>query len=336
MEPAKTTFRRPELLVPNPKARLREQVHEVVRFKQFSPRTEAAYWNFIRQFIFFHNKRHPREMGKPEVEAFLTHLAKARNVSVSTQNQALNALVFLYQQVLHQPFEQLGPIERPLRRPKVPVVLSRAEVNRLVAVMDGTFALIARLLYGTGMRLMEGLRLRVKDVDFERGQIVVHDGKGFKDRVTVLPVSLRETLTAHLKRVEALHQRDLKIGLGRVWLPGALRVKYPSAESEWIWQWVFPSKIISVDPETGQRGRHHVNSMSVQRAVKDAARLAGLRKPATPHTLRHSFATHLLESGADIRTVQDLLGHKDVATTQIYTHVMVKPGIGVRSPLDVI
>ena len=334
MEAAKTTFGPPDRLIPNPKARLREQVHEVMRFKHFSPRTESAYWNFIRQFIFFHNKRHPREMGKGEVEIFLSHLAKARNVAVSTQNQALNALLFLYQEVLHMPFQQLGPFERPRRRPKIPTVMSRAEVNRLLAAMDGTFALIARLLYGTGMRLMEGLRLRVKDIDFDRGQIVVHDGKGFKDRVTMLPDSLREPLAAHLKRVEGLHQQDLKVGLGRVWLPGALRVKYPKAEREWIWQWVFPSKMISVDPESGMRGRHHVNSMSVQRAVKGAARLAGLRKRVTPHTLRHSFATHLLESGADIRTVQELLGHHDVATTQIYTHVMQKPGIGVKSPLD--
>lgn len=334
MEAAKTTFRPPEGLLPNPKARLREQVHEVMRFKQFSPRTESAYWNFIRQFIFFHNKRHPREMGKLEIEVFLTHLAKARKVAVSTQNQALNALLFLYKEVLHLPFEHLGSFERPLRRPKVPTVMSRAEVNRLVAVMDGTFGLIARLLYGTGMRLMEGLRLRVKDIDFDRGQVVVHDGKGFKDRVTVLPDALREPLKAHLGRVEALHQQDLKMGLGRVWLPGALRVKYPKAEREWMWQWVFPSKIISVDPESGMRGRHHVNSMSVQRAVKEAARLAGLHKPITPHTLRHSFATHLLESHTDIRTVQDLLGHKDVATTQIYTHVMQKPGLGIKSPLD--
>jgi integron integrase len=334
MKPAKTTFQPRESFIPNPKLRLREQVHEVMRFKQFSPRTEAAYWSLIRQFIFFHNKRHPLEMGKPEIEAFLTHLAKNRNVAVSTQNQALNALVFLYREVLHKPFEQLGPVERPLRRRKVPVVLSRAEVSRLLAAMEGTFALIARLLYGTGMRVLEGLRLRVKDVDFERGQILVHDGKGFKDRVTVLPDSLREPLAAHLKRVEFLHQQDLKNGLGKVWLPGALRVKYPNAEQEWIWQWVFPSKTISVDPETGRRGRHHTNPMSMQRAVRVAARMAGIRKQVTPHTLRHSFATHLLESGTDIRTLQDLLGHKDVTTTQIYTHVMQKPGLGIKSPLD--
>jgi integron integrase len=334
MASANTTFQPQAGLIANPKLRLREQVHEVMRFKQFSLRTESAYWNWMRQFIFFHQKRHPREMGKAEVEAFLTHLAKARNVSVSTQNQAVNALVFLYREVLHQPFDPLGNIERPHRLPRIPVVLSRMEVNQLLAAMEGTFELLARLLYGTGLRLMEGLRLRVKDLDFSRGQIVVHDGKGFKDRVTVLPESLRTPLTAHLKRVEGLHQRDLQAGLWRVWLPGALRVKYPKAEQEWIWQWVFPSKMISVDSESGRRGRHHVNAMSVQRAVKAAARVAGVRKTVTPHTLRHSFATHLLEGGTDIRTVQDLLGHKDVSTTQIYTHVMQKPGIGVKSPLD--
>ncbi|HTY87638.1 MAG TPA: integron integrase [Candidatus Acidoferrum sp.] len=334
MESANTTFRPRESLIPNPKLRLREQVQEVMRFKHFSLRTESAYWNWMRQFIFFHNKRHPREMGKAEVEAFLTHLAKNRNVAVSSQNQALNALVFLYREVLHQPFDQLGAVERPHRLRRIPVVLSRAEVSRLLEAMEGTFGLIARLLYGTGMRLLEGLRLRVKDLDFERGQIIIHDGKGFKDRVTILPESLQAPLTAHLKRVEGLHQRDLKAGLGRVWLPGALRVKYPKADQEWIWQWVFPSKMVSVDPESGLRGRHHVNSMSVQRAVKQAARIAGLRKAVTPHTLRHSFATHLLEAGTDIRTVQDLLGHKDVTTTQIYTHVMQRPGLGVKSPAD--
>ncbi len=334
MSPANTSFGRREGFRPNPKLRLREQLREVMRFKQFSRRTEEAYWIYIRQFILFHGKRHPREMGKPEIEAFLSHLTTAKLVAVSTQNQALNALVFLYREVLHQPFDELGPVERPLRRPKVPVVLSQPEVARLLAHMEGTLGLLARLLYGTGLRLMEGLRLRVKDVDFGRNQIIVHDGKGFKDRVTMLPEVLRTELKAHLQRVAALHEQDLKLGLGRVWLLGALRVKYPNAEREWIWQYVFPSKRISVDPETKLRRRHHVDEMAVQRAVKASARLAGLQKVVTPHTLRHSFATHLLENGYDIRTVQDLLGHKDVSTTQIYTHVMQKPGIGVKSPLD--
>jgi integron integrase len=255
-------------------------------------------------------------------------------VAAATQNQALNALVFLYREVLHQPFDQLGAVERPLRRPKVPVVLSRGEAQRLLAAMAGTPGLIARLLYGTGLRLMEGLRLRVKDVDFARNQIIVHDGKGFKDRVTVLPKTWRAGLEEHLTRVKVLQEQDLRAGLGAVWLPGALRVKYPKAEREWVWQWVFPSKSISTDPESRSQRRHHLNEMNVQRAVKEAARVAGLQKVVTPHTLRHSFATHLLENGYDIRTVQDLLGHKDVTTTQIYTHVMAKPGLGVRSPLD--
>ena len=336
MEPAKTTFRRPDGFIPNPKLRLREQLREVMRFKQFSLRTEEAYWVWIRQFIVFHNKQHPRELGKTEVETFLSHLTTAKNVAVSTQNQALNALVFLYREVLHLPFDQLGAVKRPLRRPKVPVVLSQPEVTRLLETMEGTTGLIARLLYGTGLRLMEGLRLRVKDVDFGRHQIIVHGGKGDKDRVTVLPETLSEPLTVHLKRVQALHEHDLKAGLGRVWLPGALKVKYPNADREWIWQWVFPSKTISVDPLSGLRGRHHVNEMSIQRPVREAARLANLRKAVTPHTLRHSFATHLLENGYDIRTVQNLLGHKDVTTTQIYTHVMQKPGLGVKSPVDLI
>jgi integron integrase len=334
MEGTNTTFQRNEGFVPNPKLRLREQVREVVRFKHLSPRTEETYWNWIRQFILFHGKRHPREMGKPEMESFLSHLATQRNVAVSTQNQALNALVFLYREVLHQHFEDLGAIERPRRMRRLPVVLSRAEVGRLLDATEGTAGLIARLLYGTGLRLMEGLRLRVKDLDFERGQVIVHDGKGFKDRVTMLPDKLKLELQQHLKRVQGLHQRDLAAGLGRVWLPGALRVKYPNANREWAWQWVFPSKMLSIDPETGLRGRQHVNAMSVQRMVKESARAAGLAKVVTPHALRHSFATHLLENGYDIRTIQDLLGHKDVTTTQIYTHVMARPGLGVRSPLD--
>jgi integron integrase len=248
----------------------------------------------------------------------------------------LNALVFLYREVLHQPFDELGPVERPRRLPRLPVVLSRAEVDRLFDAMEGTTRLIAQLLYGTGLRLMEGLRLRVKDLDFERGQVAVHDGKGRKDRVTMLPEKLKPDLQQHLKRVQSLHRRDLAEGLGRVWLPGALRVKYPNADREWAWQWVFPSKLRSTDPETKREGRHHVNEMSVQRMVKQAGRLAGINKLVTPHALRHSFATHVLEAGYDIRTLQDLLGHKDVTTTQIYTHVMQKPGLGVRSPLDLV
>jgi integron integrase len=335
MEPGKTTFRPRETLVPNPKLRLRDQVHEVMRFKQFSLRTEETYWNWIRQFIFFHNKRHPREMGKAEIEAFLTHLAARRNVAVSTQNQALNALVFLYREVLHQPFDELGPVERPRRLPRLPVVLSRAEVDRLFDAMEGTTRLIAQLLYGTGLRLMEGLRLRVKDLDFERGQVAVHDGKGRKDRVTMLPEKLKPDLQQHLKRVHSLHRRDLAEGLGRVWLPGALRVKYPNADREWAWQWVFPSQSVSVDPRSRLKRRHHLDSGTVDKALRLAVAKAGLAKRVTSHTFRHSFATHLLQRGNDIRTIQELLGHADVSTTMIYTHVLRQGGLGVRSPLDV-
>jgi integron integrase len=335
MEPGKTTFRPRETLVPNPKARLREQVHEVMRFKQFSLRTEETYWNWIRQFIFFHNKRHPREMGKAEIEAFLTHLAARRNVAVSTQNQALNALVFLYREVLHQPFDELGPVERPRRLPRLPVVLSRAEVDRLFDAMEGTTRLIAQLLYGTGLRLMEGLRLRVKDLDFERGQVAVHDGKGRKDRVTMLPEKLKPDLQQHLKRVHSLHRRDLAEGLGRVWLPGALRVKYPNADREWAWQWVFPSQSVSVDPRSRLKRRHHLDPGTIDKAIRLAVAKAGIAKRVTSHTFRHSFATHLLQRGNDIRTIQELLGHADVSTTMIYTHVLRQGGLGVRSPLDV-
>jgi integron integrase len=335
MEPGKTTFRPRETLVPNPKARLREQVHEVMRFKQFSLRTEETYWNWIRQFIFFHNKRHPREMGKAEIEAFLTHLAARRNVAVSTQNQALNALVFLYREVLHQPFDELGPVERPRRLPRLPVVLSRAEVDRLFDAMEGTTRLIAQLLYGTGLRLMEGLRLRVKDIDFERGQVAVHDGKGRKDRVTMLPEKLKPDLQQHLKRVHSLHRRDLAEGLGRVWLPGALRVKYPNADREWAWQWVFPSQSVSVDPRSRLKRRHHLDPGTIDKAIRLAVAKAGIAKRVTSHTFRHSFATHLLQRGNDIRTIQELLGHADVSTTMIYTHVLRQGGLGVRSPLDV-
>ena len=332
----KNTARSParDLLVPNPQLRLRDQVREVMRFKHYSVRTEEAYWNWMRQFILFHGKKHPREMGDAQVHAFLTHLAKERNVAVATQNQALNALVFLYGQVLHQPLGQLEEFVRPSRPARLPVVLTQEEARRLLAAMPVRHALLARLLYGTGLRVMEGVRLRVKDVDFGAGQIAVRDGKGFKDRVTMLPDSLREPLQGQLERARVLHEGDLAAGFGRVHLPHALERKYPNANREWCWQYVFPAEKRSLDPQTKVERRHHVQEENLQRAVKEAARLAGLTKPVTPHVLRHSFATHLLENGYDIRTVQDLLGHKDVATTQLYTHVMVRPGIGVRSPLD--
>ena len=326
MASANTTFRPRESLIPNPKLRLREQVHEVIRFKQFSSRTESSYWNWIRQFIFFHQKRHPREMGKAEIEVFLTHLAKARNVAVSSQNQALNALVFLYREVLHLERVVAG-FERVRRPGRVPVVLSREEMQAVLGQLSGLHGLIARLLYGTGMRLMEGLRLRVKDVDFARGQIVVRGGKGDKDRVTMLPDSLRRATMEHLKETRKTWESDVAAGYGRVWLPGALRVKYPKAELEWGWQWVFPSAELSIDPETKVRRRHHVTDAAVQGAVKTAGIRARLTKTVTPHVLRHSFATHLLEGGTDIRTLQELLGHSPREITE-YANLMLRFALG--------
>jgi integron integrase len=321
-------------VVPNPKARLLDQVREVIRVKHYSIRTEEAYVQWIKRFIFFHGKRHPREMGAGEIEAFLTDLAVQRKVAAATQNQALNALLFLYREVLHVELGEFSAV-RAKRPDRLPVVLTKAETAKLLAAMKpGTIGLMARLLYGTGMRLMECIRLRVKDLLFEENQIVVRDGKGSKDRVTMLPASVKVELEAHLERVKLLHQSDLAAGGGEVYLPYALARKYPQAPKEWGWQYVFPALSLSRDPRTGKVQRHHASETSLQRAVKEAVRLAGIVKPASCHSLRHSFATRLLESGYDIRTVQELLGHKDVATTQIYTHVMQKPGLGVRSPLD--
>jgi len=338
IRPTKTAPR--ERLVPNPKARLREQLHEVCRFKHLSPRTEEAYWGWLRRFLVFHRQggqwRHPKELGGPEVQRFLSHLATERQVAASTQNQALNALVFVYQEVLGQSFELEGAFERAQRPKRLPVVLTRAEVSRLLAAIPAEHQLAVRLLYGSGLRLMELLQLRVKDVDLERRQIMVRSGKGDKDRVTMVPESLVALLGAHLVRRRQEHEADTAAGFGGVALPEGLARKYPGAAAEWGWQWVFAMRSLSVDPASGQRRRHHLLADSVQRAVKEAVSRAGLAKPATPHTLRHSFATHLLEGGTDIRSVQDLLGHKDVSTTQIYTHVMQKPGLGVRSPLDLV
>ena len=320
--------------IPNPKLRLREQLREVMRFLHYAVRTEETYWMWIRRFILFHNKGHPKDMGAPEVHEFLTHLATHDHVAVSTQNQALNALVFLYARVLLKPFGQLEEFVRPQRPARLPVVLTQDEVKRVLASVAEKVALPVRLLYGTGMRVMEVTRLRVKDVDFGAGQIVVRDGKGFKDRVTVLPSTLEKPLRDQLARARLIHERDVADGYGRVHLPYALARKYPQADREWCWQYVFPAGQRSLDPQTGVERRHHIKEDILQRALKEAVRIAQIPKHATPHSLRHSFATHLLETGYDIRTVQELLGHQDVATTQIYTHVMKKPGLGVRSPLD--
>lgn len=323
-----------ERFVPNPKLKLKEQVHDVMRFKHYSLRTETMYWHWIRRFILFHGKKHPREMGAPEVRAFLTDLAVNGNVAAATQAQALNGLVFLYRDVLCVELGLIGEIERPRRKPKLPVVLSKAETQRVLAAVTPEHQLICQLLYGTGMRLLECLRLRVKDIDFAGGKIDIHDGKGMKDRVTVLPESLRQPLQTQLQRAQVWHQADLDKGAGAVWLPFALERKYCNAAQEWCWQYVFPAPNLSTDPLSGKIRRHHVHEHTVQRAIKAAAALAQINKPISPHTFRHCFATHLLEAGYDIRTVQELLGHSNVSTTQIYTHVLSKPGVGVRSPLD--
>jgi integron integrase len=309
-------------------------VREAIRVRHMSLRTEAAYVDWVRRFILHHGKRHPREMGAEEVEAFLTHLAVERSVSASTQNQAKAALLFLYRQVLGIELPWLNELVQAKRGERLPVVLTPGEVRAVLDQMDGQMALVARLLYGTGMRLLEGLRLRVKDVDFERLEVIVREGKGNKDRVTMLPERLAAPLREHLDKVKAIHRQDLKDGLGEVFLPDALAVKYKAAARAWGWQWVFPSGVLSVDPRSGLTRRHHLHAESVQRAVREAARAAELVKPVTPHVLRHSFATHLLMAGHDIRTVQELLGHKDVETTMIYTHVLNRGGKGVASPLD--
>ncbi len=317
-----------------PAPRLLDQVRTVLRRKHYAYRTEQVYVNWIRKFILFHKKRHPKSMGRKEVEEYLTHLAVDRKVAASTQNQALNAILFLYKMVLENPLDFPHDTVRARRSHNLPTVLSKAETNDLIACLTGVNLLIGQLLYGSGLRLSECVRLRVKDLDFKQHHIVVRSGKGNKDRITMLPDALVEPLNRHLKRVRLMHQKDLKAGGGRVYLPFALASKYPGAQIDWIWQYVFPAKGLSVDPRTDKEQRHHLSRSTVQRAVRKASRLAGIQKRVTCHTLRHSFATHLLENGYDIRTVQELLGHKDVKTTMIYTHVINRPGLAVRSPLD--
>ena len=306
----------------------------VIRQRNYSIRTEEAYRSWTERFLAFIGHRDPRAAGAPEVISFLETLAVRGNVAASTQNQALNALVFFYDQALEQPLGDLGAFVRAKRPQRLPVVLTRGEVLRLLEPMEGVYRLMTSLLYGTGMRLMECLRLRVKDVDFAYRQIVVRDGKGQKDRVTPLPDTLSEPLRAHLEQVRALHEADLRQGNGEVFLPSALARKYPNAAREWSWQYVFPSGRLSVDPRSGAIRRHHLHENGLQKAVKQAATVARLTKPANCHALRHSFATHLLETGYDIRTVQELLGHSNVSTTMIYTHVLNRGGQGVVSPLD--
>jgi integron integrase len=314
--------------------RLLEQVKNAIELRHYSPRTEEVYVHWIKRFIYFHGKRHPLEMGEQEVTEFLNFLARERDVAASTQNQALSALLFLYREVLQRPFGWLNGLERARMPTRKPTVLSRDEARRLLAALRGPRWIMASLLYGAGLRLRECLKLRVKDVDFDYRQILVRDGKGAKDRVTMLPAAVIEPLRLHLERARTLHERDVGSGCGDVELPDALARKYPKAPYEWAWKFVFPSHKLSTDPRTGVIRRHHVYENYLIRAVKQAAHAAGIAKHVSCHTLRHSFATHLLESGHDIRTVQELLGHASVETTMIYTHVMNKGGRGVPSPLD--
>ena len=324
----------PQAVAGKPKKKLLDQVRDVMRLKHYSLRTERTYCDWIARFIRFHQMRHPGEMREAEMSEFLTHLARSENVSASTQNQALSALLFLYKEVLKQEIGWLQNVERAKKSARLPIVLTRDEVHKLFSHLRGTARLMAGLLYGSGLRLMECVRLRVKDVDFGYAHITVRDTKSGRDRVTPLPVNLAAPLQLHLSKVKLQHEQDLADGFGEVWLPDALARKYPRAAREWSWQFVFPSSRISIDPRTQVKRRHHIDESSLQQAVKMAVRSAGLTKPASCHTLRHCFATHLLENGYDIRTVQELLGHKDVSTTMIYTHVLNRPGIGVKSPLD--
>jgi len=306
--------------------RLLDRVRAAIRVRHYSYRTEDAYVHWIKRYIFFHNVRHPADMGRDEINGFLSHLAVTERLSASTQNQAFNALLFLYKTVLEKDVGQLRDVVRAERRRRLPVVLTHEEVARLFAHVDGVVLLVCRLLYGSGLRLLEALRLRVKDLDFQRLEIIVRDGKGGKDRLTVLPATCRQELIDHLERVRQQHGEDLGRGLGRAPLPGALARKYGNADREWGWQYVFPASSHYTDRRTGVRHRHHLHETVIQKSVKQATRRAGITKPATPHTLRHSFATELIRAGYDIRTVQELLGHSDVSTTMIYTHVLNRGG----------
>lgn len=314
--------------------KLIDLVRLAIRTRHYSRRTEEAYVSWIKRFIFFHGKRHPAEMAEPEINAYLTHLAVKETVSASTQNQALSALLFLYRHVLSREVGDLGQVIRARKPKRLPVVMTREEVGAVLGHLAGDKQLMAGLMYGAGLRLMECLSLRVQDIDFERKEITVRGGKGKKDRVTMLPASLDKLLGKHLREVKTIHEKDRADGWGRVVLPDALDRKYTKASSEWRWQWVFPQEKRWKNIKTGEQGRHHMDESLVQRAVRDAVAKAGLTKRATCHTFRHSFATHLLESGYDIRTVQELLGHKDVKTTMIYTHVLNRGPAGVRSPVD--
>jgi len=311
------------------------RVRDLIRLKHYSIRTEKSYLSWIMRYIFFHNKRDPKEMANPEIEAFLSHLAVDLKVSGATQNQAFNAILFLYKEVLKKELDNSIDAIRAKKPKRLPTVMTKDETMKVIGAIPADHQLMVKLIYGSGLRLMECLRLRVKDIDFENNQILVRDAKGMKDRVTVLPGTLKPSLREHLERVKLVHQNDVARGYGRVYLPYALERKYPNASLEWGWQYLFPAKGLSKDPRTGEVRRHHIHENSLQKAVKTAVRLVGITKPVNVHTFRHSFATHLLEANYDIRTVQELLGHNDVSTTMIYTHVLNKPGVSIKSPLDV-
>jgi integron integrase len=316
------------------KPRLLDRVRTAIRVRHYSSRTEDAYVHWIKRYIFFHRMRHPADMGHDEISGFLSHLAVVERLSASTQNQAFNALLFLYKVVLEREVGELRGVVRADRPRRLPVVLTHEEVGCLFAQLHGVVLLVCRLLYGSGLRLLEALHVRVKDLDFQRLEITVRDGKGGKDRVTMLPATCKQELLDHLERVRYQHQEDLGRGLGRASLPDALARKYRNADREWGWQYVFPASSHYVDRRTGVRHRHHLHETVIQKAVSHAARRAGIAKPATPHTLRHSFATELIRAGYDIRTVQELLGHSDVSTTMMYTHVLNRGGRAVQSPTD--
>jgi len=316
--------------------KLLDQVRNLIRLKHYSIRTEETYVGWIKRYIFFHKKRHPKEMGEKEISEFLTDLAVNQKVAASTQNQAFNALLFLYREVLNREFGDLGEVVRAKKPRNLPVVFSKAETRKIINQLEGRNWLMAQLMYGAGLRVMECVRLRVKDVDFDYRQILVRNGKGAKDRITILPEIIIENMKRHLEKVKNIHENDLKAGFGSVYLPYALERKYKHADRSWAWQWVFPASKRSIDPRSKVERRHHLHETVIQKAVKKAIRDAGIAKTGNCHALRHSFATHLLEAGYDIRTIQELLGHKDVSTIMIYTHVLNRGGKGVQSPGDML
>ena len=321
-------------LAPQPK-KLLDRYSEALRNLHYSFRTEETYLTWVRQYILYHNKKHPQEMGVAEINDFVTHLVNQKFVSASTQNQAISAILFLYRNVLKIELDETGLLSiRPGKPKRIPTVLSRIEAKKVIAQMDGVYKIMTQLMYGSGLRLMEVMRLRIKDLDFANRQVIVRDGKGENDRITMFPEILVEPLRIHIQLVRELHHKDLALGFGTVYLPNALDRKYLNTNREFAWQYVFPAPELSTDPVSGVTRRHHLNESGLQKAVKRAARQARIDKPVSPHTFRHSFATHLLENGYDIRTVQELLGHKDVKTTMIYTHVLNRGSLAVKSPLD--